>query len=384
MVHEVFEECIAQPDVAGPLSTAAEQLCLAAVVAPKMHAVDDALVGEPCLRATVLEAHSKLAPRNPERLLAHSSRSFAGELAPAERKFVFVLRDLERGRAVGTSTLVAQLGRRDAPYIYLDVIDEEKYSRVLDRHFRHKLLRIGFSYDGPTELAGLVVDPEYRRAPERLGLVISCVRFLYIAMHRPLFREELLAELLPPLEPDGTSHLWEAFGRRFTQLDYAEADLLSSEDKTFIRDLFPSGAVHASLFSPEAQNVIGKVGHQTLGVEKMLRRVGFRYADRIDPFDGGPHFVAETGEVTLVKCSRRVRVRAVLDTPEPDSSLLVGRDLDGPPYFHAVIATHSRASGGELELPRATLDQLGADPGDELFSMPLGARRQQNGTPEPG
>src|SRR5690606_6582492 len=105
------------------------------------------------------------------RLLEHSARSFAGALPLAERKFVFVLRDLERGRAVGTSTLVAQLGRRDAPYIYLDVIQEEKYSRLLDRHFRHKLLRLGFSYDGPTELAGLVVDPEYRRAPERLGLV---------------------------------------------------------------------------------------------------------------------------------------------------------------------------------------------------------------------
>ncbi|HEY6728519.1 MAG TPA: arginine N-succinyltransferase [Polyangiaceae bacterium] len=317
------------------------------------------------------------------RLLDHSARSFAGELPPAERKFVFVLRDVERGRAVGTSTLVAQLGRRDAPYIYLDVIREEKYSRRLDRHFRHKLLRIGFSYDGPTELAGLVVDPEYRRAPERLGLVIACVRFLYVAMHRALFQDQLLAELLPPLEPDGTSHLWEAFGRRFTQLDYAEADLLSSEDKTFISDLFPNGVVHASLFSPEAQNVIGKVGHQTLGVEKMLRRVGFRYADRIDPFDGGPHFVAETGEVTLVKCSRRVRLGGVLDTPEPDSSLLVGRDLEAAPYFRAAIATHTRCSAGELELPAAVLDQLGVSRGDEVFTLPLGARRQQSGAPAP-
>jgi len=318
------------------------------------------------------------------RLLEHSTKSFAGELPVPERKFVFVLRDFERGRAVGTSTLVAQLGRRDAPYIYLDVIREEKYSRLLDRHFRHKLLRIGFSYDGPTELAGLVVDPEYRRAPERLGLVISCVRFLYIAMHRALFQDQLLAELLPPLEPDGTSHLWEAFGRRFTQLDYAEADLLSSEDKTFIRDLFPSGAVDASLFSPEAQNVIGKVGHQTQGVEKMLRRVGFRYADRIDPFDGGPHFVAETAEVTVVKSSRRARVRGALDTSEPDSSLLVGRDLPEAPYFRAAIAAHSRFSGGEIELPEAVLRQLGVSQGDELSTLPLGARRQQSGAQEPG
>src|SRR5690606_32479047 len=186
-------------------------------------------------------------PAHVARLLDISARSFAGTLEPIrQRKFVFLLRDLERGRAVGTSTVVAQLGTREAPYIYLDVIEDEKYSRLLDKHFRHRLLRLGFSYDGPTELAGLVVDPAYRKAPERLGVVISYIRFLYIAAHRELFRDELLAELLPPLEPDGTSHLWEAFGRRFTGMTYSEADRLSSEDKTFIRDLFPTSAVHAT------------------------------------------------------------------------------------------------------------------------------------------
>lgn len=316
------------------------------------------------------------------RLLEHSARSFSGELNEiAKRKYVFVLRDLEAGRAVGTSTIVAQLGRRDAPYIYLDVIYDEKYSRLLDRHFRHQLLRLGFSYDGPTELAGLIVDPAYRGAPEHLGLLISYVRFLYIAMHRPLFRDQLLAELLPPLEPDGTSHLWEAFGRRFTDMSYSEADLLSSEDKTFIRDLFPSGAVHASLFSPEAQSVIGQVGQQTKGVEKMLRRAGFYYADRIDPFDGGPHFVADCADVTLIKSSRRAIVRGPLNEPCPDSAFLVGRDLPASPHFLAVLASEARWHDTQLELPQAVLDHLGVGPGDELVALPLSARRRHSVAP---
>ncbi|HEV8244133.1 MAG TPA: arginine N-succinyltransferase, partial [Polyangiaceae bacterium] len=151
-----------------------------------------------------------------QRLLAHSEKSFRGEIPERRRKFVFLLCDAGSGRALGTSMIVAQLGRRDAPYIYLDVIDEEKYSSALDRHFHHTVLRIGFSYDGPTEIGGLVVAPEFRHAGDRLGLMISYVRLLYIATHRELFRTEILAELLPPLEPDGTSHLWEAFGRRFT------------------------------------------------------------------------------------------------------------------------------------------------------------------------
>jgi len=123
-----------------------------------------------------------------------------------------LIRDRELGEAVGTSMIVAQLGRRDAPYIYLDVSTEEKYSSSTDLHFHHTVLRIGFSYDGPTELGGLVVHPDHRHAHEKLGLLISYVRFLFIAMHRELFKTELLAELMPPLEPDGTSHLWRLSG----------------------------------------------------------------------------------------------------------------------------------------------------------------------------
>ena len=50
--------------------------------------------------------------------------------------------------------------------------------------------------------------------------------------------------------------------------------------------------------------VIGKVGASTRGVEKLLRRIGFRYADRVDPFDGGPHFTARMEEISLVTQTR--------------------------------------------------------------------------------
>ena len=127
------------------------------------------------------------------------------------------------------------------------------------------MLKIGYSYAGPTEIGGLIVSPEYRKKPERLGLLISYVRFLYIAMHRDWFRDELLAELLPPLEPDGTSHLWNALGRKFTDMTYAEADRLSKKNKEFVKGLFPEGPIYATLLPEDAQSVIGKVGAQTRG-----------------------------------------------------------------------------------------------------------------------
>jgi arginine N-succinyltransferase len=194
---------------------------------------------------------------------------------------------------------------------------------------------------------------------------------LFIATHRELFRNELLAELLPPLEPDGTSHLWEAFGRRFTGMSYAEADLRSSEDKTFIRDLFPRGEIYASLLSQEAQDVIGKVGAQTRGVERMLRRVGFRYAERIDPFDGGPHFVAPADEVSLVQNTRKVPVTALLEGTEATGArALVARELGQAPYFKAVACRVKLEQSG-AQVPATFAAQLGVGVGDDVCVLPL-------------
>lgn len=305
-----------------------------------------------------------------ERLLAQAQKSFAGELSPKLRKYVFLLWDHDRGRAAGTSMIVAQLGRRGAPYIYFDVLGEEKYAASVDKHFHHELLRIGFSYDGPTEIGGLVVAPEYRKAPERLGLLISYVRFLFIAARRPLFRDQILAELLPPLEPDGTSHLWEAIGRRFTDMSYAEADLLSSENKDFIRDLFPRDSIYVTLLSDDARALIGKVGAQTKGVEKMLRRIGFEYADRVDPFDGGPHFVAKTDDVTLVQATRS----GMIGEPIEDGSgtrCLLARDVEGPPYFRAIETLATADDRGVVRAAAASTAHLGLAPGDRVHFLPL-------------
>src|SRR6185295_15314985 len=123
-----------------------------------------------------------------------SHKSFTGKTEERRRQYVFVLIDRQQQQIVGTSMILAQLGRRGAPYIYFDVLDEEKYSATIDKHFHHTVLRIGYSYHGPTEIGGLVLDPAYRRATPRLGMLISCVRFLYLAAHRDLFQDEVLAE----------------------------------------------------------------------------------------------------------------------------------------------------------------------------------------------
>jgi arginine N-succinyltransferase len=306
-------------------------------------------------------------------ILELSQRSFSGAIKdPRRREYVFVLADLETKRIVGTSMIIGQLGRRDAPYVYVDVFEEERYSATLDKHFRHVVLKIGYSYSGPTEIGGLIVSPEYRKKPERLGLLISYVRFLYLRMHREWFRDELLAELLPPLEPDGTSHLWNAVGRRFTDMTYAEADRLSKMNKEFVKGLFPEGPIYATLLPDNAQSVIGKVGAQTKGVEKMLRRVGFRYAWRVDPFDGGPHFTAPTDEVTLVRMSQKAQIGGLLaDRESVKTRALVAVEKPDSPFFRAAVAPWRRLSDESAEVGAETAAFLDVGPRDDVWILPL-------------
>ena len=306
-----------------------------------------------------------------EPIIQRSERSFSlTEGDPRRREHVFVLYDRQEKRAVGTSLIVGQLGRRDAPYIFFDVTKEERYSQTLDRYFVHDVLSIGYSYNGPTEIGGLVMHPDYRRSPEKLGMLISYVRFLFIAMHRPDFQGHVLAELLPPLETDGTSHLWEAVGRQFTGMSYREADRLSRRNKEFIRGLFPHGEIYASLLPEKARNVIGEVGRETKGVAKLLQRIGFRYVDRVDPFDGGPHFAAPTDQISLVRDS----LSLVLEQGEPGESArrcLVARDLDGEPWFRGCPARCEVVDGSRCRLPGAAWSALDASAGDRIAVLPL-------------
>ena len=205
------------------------------------------------------------------------------------------------------------------------------------------------------------MHPAYRRKTEALGKWLSYVRFLYIGLHRASFRDEVLSELLPPLEPDGTSLLWEALGRHFTgHVVSGSRSRLAVEQRVHPRALPGRLDLHLAACPKPVQGLIGQVGPETKGVEKMLRRIGFEYADRIDPFDGGPHFIAKTDDITLVKATRTARVvalpagedagaadRAGLGRARPRAALLGGR------------ARASALEGTDVGLPAATMKLLG-------------------------
>jgi len=309
-------------------------------------------------------------PKALEKIIDTSVRSFAGRIRdPLEREYLFVLEDTRSGHLVGTSMIIARHGTWDAPHVFFEVSKRQTYSATIDRHFEHTILSIAYNYDGPTEIGGLVVDPSMR-GQGKPGKQLSFVRFLFIGMHRAWFRDTVLAELLPPLLPDGKSLLWEALGKKFTGLDYLEADKLSRSNKEFIKELFPAVDIYATLFPARTQRVIGKVGPNTEGVKKMLERIGFQYVERIDPFDGGPHFEAKTEEISLIRKLRRCKLLD-REIESEDELHLVAIERKDPANRFRAVKTPTRIDGETICLPAWARDVLRVEPGERVYCIPF-------------
>ena len=216
---------------------------------------------------------------------------------------MFALVD-KNNKVIGVSQIIAQHGTLISPHNYFQISLDERYSPTLNKYFRHHTLKLVQNFAGPTEIGSLVLAKNYRSHPARLGRQLSFVRFLFMAMNKNFFRDQVIAELMPPLGPNFASPLWDALGFKFTGLDYAVADMLSRKNKEFIKSLFPSGDIYINLLPISAQEVIGQIGPESQGAARLLSSIGFRYCQRVDPFDGGPHFEANFDDISIIKSAQ--------------------------------------------------------------------------------
>ena len=120
------------------------------------------------------------------------------------------------------------------------------------------------------------------------------------------------------------------------------------------------------------QRLLGAVAPATQGVKHLLEQVGFRHVDRIDPFDGGPHYEAKVEDVTLVRAYRRLRLAArELAAREHEPVKLVGVERgEGKARFRAVCA-QVRVDGDDALLPRDARAVLQAEPGERVHVIPF-------------
>jgi arginine N-succinyltransferase len=243
-------------------------------------------------------------------MIATSEHSFLNPSDEfAKNIYMFALEDRTTQKVIAVSLIHAQHGTEEEPHFFLKVGHESKFSESLNTGFVHGTLQFGMDTNGPTEIGALILHPSYRGHQEKLGKQISFVRFLYMSLFPHRFQELIHAELLPPFDPDGTSPLWEALGRKFLNMGYHEADVLSRKSKEFILSLFPTENIYQSLLPAHARWAIGQVGDETQPVKKMLESIGFRYTHEVDPFDGGPHYRCPLKEITLIKNAYHGKVK---------------------------------------------------------------------------
>ncbi len=329
--------------------------------------------------APVLElAHYLDSPNRPadeaflRARLERSERAFAQPGPPSvEREYQFALEDAE-GRVVGTCAVLSKHGTPDLPHLFLRVAEEERRSENADVCVKHVTLQLGASRDGPTELGALVLHPDVRGHAERPGRLLSWGRFCFIARRPDCFESQLMAEMRASFDEEGRNAFWDAFGRRFTGMSYAEADRRSVTDKTFILDLFPDTPFYASLLDEPVLAELGSVHPETQPALRLLERAGLHWIGEIDPFDAGPFVGASVDRVIPIRETLRGRVsRGAPD--ETATPAILATEQAGA--FRAVAAP-ALANGTDVRVAVEALERLGLDTGDEISVTPLPPSRR--------
>lgn len=286
-----------------------------------------ALMGKATYGLTTLQISKKQLAERLE--LSHFAFSRATE-KPAGEPYVFVMEDKTLGKLVGVSSIFSKTGGYEPFYSYRRV-SESSYCKLLDRTQTVETLQLCKIHDGPTEIGSLFLDAEYRG--QGRGRLLSLARFTFMAIHRQRFADEVIAELRGTMTEEGISPFWEGLGRKFFDMDFPQADILSTHSKRFIEDWFPKHPIYVNLLPDSARQAMGQVHENSQPAMEMLKAEGFAQVDMIDIFDGGPTISCPTDRIDAVRRSRQVTVGQIAE-PIPESS-----DSQWPsPHENSIIA----------------------------------------------
>jgi len=299
--------------------------------------------------------------------------------------FMFTIEDSTTGNPVGTSMIVARMGGPGHPNICFELTKKHFFSDDLQQGTSHTLATLVLDESGPTEIGGLILGPSSRRHKAKLGKQISLIRFHYMGIHRKHFADRVLAEMMAPITPDGHNTLWEYLGRRFINLSYDEADKFCQRSREFMTALLPREPIYLSLLPPEARKLVGQVGPDTVPARRMLEELGFKYTNRIDPFDGGPHLEALTDQIPLVRSTRVLPCGGVAAPDAQTHWGFVSVEHEGG-EFRAAYTRYGLEGDGDQQrvlVPQDFVDQLGVVDDQPLGVTPLDLKIRPTPVPPP-
>jgi arginine N-succinyltransferase len=294
--------------------------------------------------------------------IANSAFSNEGDEL-ADEQFVLVLEDSESGAVRGTCQLMTQVGQRWPFYSYR-LTTLTQHSQELDRTVRAELLSLVTDLEGSSEVGGLFLHPNERAGG--LGLLLARSRYLFIAMHRNRFADQVLAELRGVIDERGGSPFWDGVAGRFFGMGFQEADYFNAiHGNQFIADLMPKHPVYVAMLEDNARSVIGVPHPSGRAAMRMLENEGFRYTGYLDIFDGGPTMVAPTNDVKSVKESEARRISST-DLEQGERAILATGRLSN---FRACYGARQFNDDGSIAIDSLAADVLDVKTGDTVWSV---------------
>jgi arginine N-succinyltransferase len=313
-------------------------------------------------------------------------RTFNADAELFEQGYLFVMEDTAHGDVnggvIGVSGIETAVGL-DQPFYNYRVGTVVHASKELGTWTRMSLLNISHDLTGYAELCSLFLSPRARSGG--VGGLLSRARFMFVAQHRELFSEHICAEMRGYFDETGHSPFWEAVGSHFYQIDFNEADYLSTHGrKSFLAELMPRYPVYVELLPEPAQACVGLTHADTLPARRMLEAEGLRYQHHVDIFDAGPVLEAYIADLRTVRRSRmlevRIAERALADTANGGSDApnaarcLVSNTSLGD---FRVILGHLSGSPRSIALTGEEADALRVAAGDKVRVLELPAHSQR-------
>ncbi|MBB3191375.1 arginine N-succinyltransferase [Halomonas cerina] len=323
------------------------------------------LAGSATPRLTNLPAHRDRL----EERIARSQRAFEAEVEfPGDEHYTFVLEDLERGEVVGTATIRAQAGAREAYYTYRQETLIHA-SQQLDVRREVPTLSLSHEVSEASLLCAYSLDPRYRGTSAES--LLRRARLMFIAQYPERFAEILAMALPGYLDDDHQSPFWDSVGRHFFVRDYQEINYIAGvRSKSFIAEVMPQFPLYLALLTPMARAAIGREhpDHED-AIAEMLAE-GFLRSRHVDIFDAGPVI---KGERDRLQSFRRaawhpVRIRPTHALPDAEPALVANQRLHD---FRCMVARYALSPTGQLMLSPEHAERLGVEEGRAVLAAPL-------------
>ncbi|MCL9802441.1 arginine N-succinyltransferase [Pseudomonas sp. rhizo66] len=299
--------------------------------------------------------------------IAGSCASFASAAqANGPENYFFVLEDLDSQRLVGCSEILATAGF-DEPFYSLRNRHFTSASRELNIEHGVPALSLCHDLSGHTLLRGFHIDAERVRTP--FSELLSRARLLFIAAHTSRFAEAVITELVGYSDEQGHSPFWDALGKHFFDLPYAEAERLCGlQSRTFLAELMPQYPIYVPMLPQAAQDCIGRIHPDGQEAFDILEREGFETNSYIDLFDAGPTLYARTANIRSIARSQTATVQQRPQIDARGRYLLSNDALHG---FRAIMAELDYQTDQPLALTPAMCAALNVTDGSPIRLIAL-------------